>query len=275
MNRQEFEQAAHRVAEELGVPKEGLDYFRYHRDRLYLSWRYFRLSTRPLGTVLEVGPYYAFTPFMLRDRAKSYAVLDAPDPFLNPLLPHYGDHDIQCAVADLSDLFGEGESPTYRLPFDDNAFDLLICWEAMEHFNFNPVPFVRDVHRVLKPGGVACITVPNVANGMNRLKLLLGRNVLQPVSSFIRTADYIVGRKKKHLEYHWHEYTLDELVSLFQQLGFEIASAGCLASYEMRPGVSASRRAFRVLASALSAVWPSLGKLCALEAAKPRPLPPA
>lgn len=48
----------------------------------------------------------------------------------------------------------------YALPFPDNHFDGVILSEILEHVE-DDVAGLREVLRVLKPGGVAAITVPN------------------------------------------------------------------------------------------------------------------
>jgi ubiquinone/menaquinone biosynthesis C-methylase UbiE len=48
----------------------------------------------------------------------------------------------------------------YALPFPDDYFDGVILSEILEHID-NDVAGLREVRRVLKPGGVAAITVPN------------------------------------------------------------------------------------------------------------------
>ena len=58
----------------------------------------------------------------------------------------------------------------------DAADHTILCWETMEHFNFNPVKFVRELHRVLKPGARgASMTVPNNAFWQHIFTLLSGR----------------------------------------------------------------------------------------------------
>ena len=42
------------------------------------------------------------------------------------------------------------------MPFEDNAFDFIICVAAFKNFT-EPVDAIREMHRVLKPGGKACI----------------------------------------------------------------------------------------------------------------------
>ncbi len=48
----------------------------------------------------------------------------------------------------------------YRLPYPDDTFDAVILSEILEHIDHD-VDGLREVRRVLKPGGVIAITVPN------------------------------------------------------------------------------------------------------------------
>jgi len=42
------------------------------------------------------------------------------------------------------------------MPFQNNTFDFIICVAAFKNFS-EPVEAIREMHRVLKPGGKACI----------------------------------------------------------------------------------------------------------------------
>ncbi len=48
----------------------------------------------------------------------------------------------------------------YALPYPDNTFDAVVLSEILEHID-DDVAGLREVLRVLKPGGVVAITVPN------------------------------------------------------------------------------------------------------------------
>lgn len=48
----------------------------------------------------------------------------------------------------------------YQLPFPDSIFDAVILSEVLEHIE-DDVAGLKEAYRVLKPGGVAVITVPN------------------------------------------------------------------------------------------------------------------
>jgi methionine biosynthesis protein MetW len=61
------------------------------------------------------------------------------------------------------------------LPFPDASFDAAACIEVLEHL-FEPHRAVSEALRVLRPGGVLIVTVPNIAYWRWRLDLaLLGR----------------------------------------------------------------------------------------------------
>jgi 2-polyprenyl-3-methyl-5-hydroxy-6-metoxy-1,4-benzoquinol methylase len=61
------------------------------------------------------------------------------------------------------------------LPFPAQSFDLISLFEVLEHL---PQPHIvlQEVARLLRPDGLLVITVPNVANLRNRLRLLIGRS---------------------------------------------------------------------------------------------------
>jgi SAM-dependent methyltransferase len=48
----------------------------------------------------------------------------------------------------------------YAMPYPDNTFDAVILSEILEHLE-RDVDGLKEVYRVLKPGGVVAITVPN------------------------------------------------------------------------------------------------------------------
>lgn len=63
-------------------------------------------------------------------------------------------------------------SDAAELPFEDNAFEGVLAVEVLEHV-FEPQHAVQEFYRVLKPGGVLFVSLPNVAYWRRRLELLL------------------------------------------------------------------------------------------------------
>lgn len=62
-------------------------------------------------------------------------------------------------IAGLSDI-SLTRANIYEQPFDDNSFDGVLLSEILEHID-DDVRGLKEVKRVLKPGGVVAITVPN------------------------------------------------------------------------------------------------------------------
>lgn len=54
------------------------------------------------------------------------------------------------------------------LPWEDGAFDAVTAWEVMEHLE-NPHTVVREIHRVLREGGVCIVSMPNLFHVENRI----------------------------------------------------------------------------------------------------------
>jgi SAM-dependent methyltransferase len=67
---------------------------------------------------------------------------------------------------------------TGRLPWEDESVDVVVCNQVLEHLKNVWLP-MTEMHRVLRPGGHAVLSVPNLASLHNRVLLALGR---QPTS---------------------------------------------------------------------------------------------
>lgn len=65
-----------------------------------------------------------------------------------------------------------------RLPWRDESVDVVVCNQVLEHLKNVWLP-MTEMHRVLRPGGHAVLSVPNLASLHNRVLLALGR---QPTS---------------------------------------------------------------------------------------------
>jgi SAM-dependent methyltransferase len=61
--------------------------------------------------------------------------------------------------------------PDGRLPYEDESIDIACSLEVIEHVE-DQFAFTRELHRVLKPGGLAIISTPNVLNLNSRWRNL-------------------------------------------------------------------------------------------------------
>lgn len=89
-------------------------------------------------------------------------------------------------------------SDAQRLPFLDKSFDVVISIETIEHLK-EPRQFVRECHRVLKPGGTLIFSTPNkgIYDHPEQTKPT-------PINPFCMSP------------YHLKEFFSDELVSLVE-----------------------------------------------------------
>lgn len=81
-----------------------------------------------------------------------------------------------------------------KLPFKSNTFDYLLCTEVLEHI-IEGDEVAKECYRVLKPGGIALLIVPN------------GK-----------------GAAGKYMVPHIRFFTFKELINLLKEAGFEIVS---------------------------------------------------
>jgi SAM-dependent methyltransferase len=61
----------------------------------------------------------------------------------------------------------------YTLPFKDNSFDVVFSHQVIEHLN-NLDIFVKELHRVTKPGGVCILSTENLSSWHNIFAITLG-----------------------------------------------------------------------------------------------------
>lgn len=267
MTIQQFRALGEELSQEAQVLGTLHEYFRSHTSRLYRACELFHLFS-PLGGVLEIGPFFGYTPFALRPHSSSYTVLEGDDPAAYPLEPLYRRHSIALSYIDLFDVFGPTRTASHQLSFPDGSFDTILCWETMEHFNFNPVKFVKELYRVLKPGGRVCITVPNKASFQNLVALLCGRNEKSLIDSFFVFEDYQLNGKKAFYGFHWREYSPPELSHLFSRCGFTVQDCHSFTAFRDQERIGAGRKIARSLSQMGTALLPRYGTNVYLKAVK-------
>jgi len=85
--------------------------------------------------------------------------------------------------AELGRLGAMLQGDTFHLPFRDATFDKVICSEVMEHVH-DFTGAARELARVLKPGGLAAVTIPTATS--ERLYLHLGDDYFESPGGHIR-----------------------------------------------------------------------------------------
>ncbi len=68
----------------------------------------------------------------------------------------------------------------FPYPFSDNDFDLIEAFHILEHLD-KPFLVMKELHRILKPGGILIIKVPHFSRGFTHVEHTHGLDVTFPL----------------------------------------------------------------------------------------------
>ncbi|MTI22177.1 class I SAM-dependent methyltransferase [Fulvivirga sp. RKSG066] len=144
---------------------------------------YYLAEEHVQGDLLEIGCGEGRGIAMLEDKVDSFTAIDKIEPVIESLSKQYPKVKfIQDNIPPLNKVA-------------DNSFDVIITFQVIEHIKKDRL-FLEEINRVLKPGGKALITTPNI-------KKTLTRN-----------------------PWHIREYTADELKTLAEQIFSKVTMRG-------------------------------------------------
>ena len=136
-----------------GVAMEGLIASWYARNTGRDRRRFERCAravtsrVAPGAAVLEVAPGPGYLALELAQAGLRVTGLDISRSFVRIASQN-------AARAGLAVDFRQGDAA--HLPLPDRAFDLVVCMAAFKNFS-DPLGALNEFHRVLRPGGVACV----------------------------------------------------------------------------------------------------------------------
>jgi ubiquinone/menaquinone biosynthesis C-methylase UbiE len=133
------------------------------------------------GRILEVAPGPGYLSINLaRDACYQVTGLDISQTFVEIARG-------KAAEAGVSVDFRQGNAS--QMPFEAGSFDLSICVAAFKNFT-EPVEAIREMHRVLKPGGIAIIDDLRKDASMADISAAVERMQLSPINAFLTRGSF-------------------------------------------------------------------------------------
>lgn len=140
----------------------------------------------PGADVLEIAPGPGYLALEMARRGARVTGLDISHTMVEIARSH-------AAESELAIDFQHGDAT--KLPFAGASFDLIVCQAAFKNF-LHPVQVLDEMHRVLRPGGVAVIDDMRHEATLSDIRIEVGAMKVGLLPSLLTTAILLTLRRR-------------------------------------------------------------------------------
>jgi SAM-dependent methyltransferase len=184
------------------------------------------VALRDAHRVLDVGAGHGLLLSFLRELGHECHALDVRDqPAAHPDIYDKGMTFHLCNVE------------VDPIPYPDASFDAVVCCQVLEHFSHSHLPAMKEIYRVLRPGGIVEVDVPNAVSFRNRSRMLRGKHITYDYEAHYLYATPILYKGMSFFpKRHNREFTRLDLDILLRAAGFREVDVRFLRSRRYREG---------------------------------------
>lgn len=224
-------------------PEHFKEYLDGHKTRLGFDLDYAAMFFKKDQNILEVGglPFFVTIPLMKKYNVTTIDKITKE--FAPNIVAKYGIKTLNC------DLDYD------TLPTIDDNFDGIIMNEVFEHLRVNLIFTMKEILRVLRPGGTLLLSTPNLRSIRGLYNILFRGEAFSCMGGIYENYSYL---EKIDMMGHTREYTPNEVIDFLRKIGFEIDGIIYRGCY------SGSRAA-----KYFTRVWPQFKPFFSVVARKP------
>ena len=146
------------------------------------------------GTILEIGSGEGYGVTELAPKSKKYIAVDKYDSPISDKVK--ADNNIEFKQMNVPPLRG----------IEDNSIDFVVTFQVIEHIQ-NDEKFIKEIYRVLKPGGKMILTTPNLLMSLSRNPWHTREYTPQAMTDILKTSFTNIDMKgifgnKKIMQYY-------------------------------------------------------------------------